>query len=169
MKRLFLPLIFSATALMASNNATMPQDPFEQMDKLFQMQMKQMELMQKQMDEMFKVFEKSSFGNNKMPVVFSSGGMLSSGLKDKGDHYEIAIKVGKNKNTKVNVNAKDGLLTIKVEQSEKMENNSTNGLFKSYSSSSYMQSFTLPKDADPNKIDYKNKDGEIVVTIGKKK
>jgi len=167
MKKLILPLVLSATALMASNNATVPQDPFEQMDKFFQMQMKQMELMQKQMDEMFKTLQKNSLNNT--PILFSSSSMLSSGLKDKGDHYEVSIKVDKNKNTKVNVNSKDGLLTIKVEQSEKVDKNSTNGVFHSFSNNSYMQSFTLPKDADPDKIDYKNRDGEIVVTIGKKK
>jgi len=169
MKKLLLPILTFATLAVASGNNTVQNDPFTQMDKIFQMQMKQMELMQKQMDEMFKAMEKSSFANSNMPVVFSSGGMFSSGLKDKKDHYEVALKVGKNKNTKVDLKTKDGILSIKVEQSNKVDKNSSNGVFKSFSSSSYMQSFTLPKDANVDKIDYTSKDGEIIVTIPKKK
>jgi len=56
-KKILTTLIATIALASASSNVTVTTDPFAQMDKLFQMQMKQMEQMQKQMDEMFKVFE----------------------------------------------------------------------------------------------------------------
>ena len=167
MKKILLPLLASFS-LFATTNNTIISDPFMQMDKVFKMQMQQMEQMQKQMDSMFKVFEQNSFGNAKMPVIFSSGGMMSSGIVDKKDHYEVALKIGKGKNTKVNVKAKDGILSIAVEQSKEVDKKSGQyGNIKSTSKSSYMQSFTLPKDADEAKADYELKDEKIIVKIPK--
>jgi HSP20 family molecular chaperone IbpA len=165
MKKIIFSTIATISLLLAQNSVT--NDPFSQMDKMFEMQMKQMELMQKQMDEMFKAFEKSSF--KATPMMIRSSSILSSGLQDKGDHYEVVINVGKG-DVKADVKAKDGILTIKVEQKqEKKENNSSFGVMQSFSSSTFMQSFTLPKDADSNKIDYNIKDGKMVVKIAKVK
>jgi len=168
MKKFFLPLVASVALFGASNNTQVVNDPFEQMDKVFQMQMKQMEQMQKQMDSTFKVFEQSNLNAPKIPVIYSGGGMMSSGIVDKKDHYEVALKIGKGKNTKVDVNAKNGFLTISVEQSKEVNKNSGQyGNVKSFSKSSYMQSFTLPKDADGSKADYELKDDKIIVKIPK--
>ena len=167
MKKILLPLVTSVT-LFGAGNATVTNEPFEQMDKVFQMQMKQMEQMQKQMDSMFKVFEQSNSIGSNMPVIFSGGGMMSSGIVDKKDHYEVALKIGKGKNTKVDVKAKNGILTISVEQSkEASKSNGQYGNVKSFSRSSYVQSFTLPKDADGTKADYELKDDKIIVKIPK--
>ena len=167
MKKILLPLVTSM-ALFGASNTTAVNDPFEQMDKVFQMQMQQMEQMQKQMDSMFKVFEQSSSNGSNMPVIFNGGGMMSSGIVDKKDHYEVALKIGKGKNTKVDVKAKDGILTVSVEQSKEVDKNSGQyGTVKSFSRSSYMQSFTLPKDADGAKADYELKDDKIIVKIPK--
>ena len=170
MKKILLPLVTSMALFASSSNTAVVNDPFEQMDKIFQMQMRQMEQMQKQMDSMFKVFEQNSFNNSNMnmPVIFSGGGMMSSGIVDKKDHYEVALKIGKGKNTKVDVKAKDGILTISVEQSKEVDKNSGQyGTVKSFSRSSYMQSFTLPKDANGAKADYELKDDKIIVKIPK--
>ena len=168
MKKILLPLVTSMALFGASNSAKVMNDPFEQMDKVFQMQMQQMDQMQKQMDSMFKVFEQNNFSGSKMPVIFSGGGMMSSGIVDKKDHYEVALKIGKGKNTKVDVKAKNGILTISVEQSkEAAKTNGQYGNVKSFSRSSYVQSFTLPKDADGAKADYELKDDKIIVKIPK--
>ncbi len=162
--------ILGSVVLFGATNTTMPTDPFEQMDKIFQMQMKQMEMMQKQMDAMFKAFEAQSQSAFKMPVIVSSsGGMMSSGLVDKGDHYEVIVQKSDNANAKVNVEAKNGMLTIKVEEQKSIDKNSSNGIIKSFSSSSYMQSFTLPKDADEKSINYDTKGNKIIIKIAKKK
>jgi len=162
-------LAFIPAVVFGASNTVATVDPFSQMDKLFEVQMKQMQQMQKQMDELFKVFEKSNFNNPQMPVIFSSGGMMSSGLKDKGDHYELDIKISKAAKTNFDVKTKDGILTVKVTQSNAVDKNSTNQVFKSESMSTYLQSFTLPKDADVDKITHKLENDKIVVTIPKKK
>ena len=170
MKKILTTLIATIALASASSNVTVRTDPFAQMDKLFQMQMKQMEQMQKQMDEMFKVFEQSNMGSSKMPVIFNSGGMMSSGIKDKGDYYEVALNVGKASKTNVDVKAQNGMLSIKVEQTKEQESKNGNyGVIKSHYVSSYMQAFTLPKDADASKISHEVKDGKIIVKIPKVK
>jgi len=140
MKKIVISFLSALAVASASSNTTtsVVNDPFEQMDKLFQMQMNQMQQMQKQMDETFKVFEQSNVGGSKIPVMFSSGGMMSSGIQDKGDFYEVDLKIAKAAKTEVNVKTENGILTIKVEQTKDVV-------------SSYIQSFTLPKDADSNK------------------
>ena len=166
MKKIILSTLATVSLLIAQNPIAINNDPFAQIDRIFQMQMKQMELMQKQMDAMFKEIDRMSAKGN-MPIMISSSSLLSSGLKDKGDYYEVDINVGKG-DVKADVNAKDGMLTIKVEQKqEKKETNSSFGIVQSFSSSTFMQSFTLPKDADSNKIDYDIKDGKLVVKISK--
>ncbi len=163
MKKYIFSLIATLTLVNAQNSLATNGDPFSQIDKIFQMQMKQMELMQKQMDEVFKSLDKSN-----MPTMISSSSIISSGVQDKGDYYEVDVNVGKG-NVKANVEAKDGILTIKVEEKKSLENNSSYGVVKSFSSSSFMQSFTLPKDADSKSIDYNIKDGKLIVKIKKLK
>jgi HSP20 family molecular chaperone IbpA len=165
-KLLLLPII---AILANASNLNSSSDPFEQMDKIFQMQMKQMQQMQKQMDEMFKVMESSMPVSSNMPVITNSGGIMSSGVQDKGDYYEVVLKSGDNAKMDVNVKAKDNLLTISVKQTKAIDKNSSYGVVKSFSSSSYMQTFTLPKDADAEKIDYEMKENKLIVKIPKKK
>ena len=162
MKKIILSALFLISLLLAQNS-----DPFTQMEKMFQMQLKQMEQMQKQMDLMFNEFDKMGINSSSTPMIMSSGGIMSSGIKDKGDYYEIDINVG-NGDVKADVKAQNGMLSIKVEQKEeKKESNSSFGIMQSFSSSNFMQSFTLPKDADSNKIDYSIKDGKMIVKIKK--
>jgi len=164
--------LLSLTALVAMANATnmgAVNDPFEQLDRIFQMQMKQMQQMQRQMDEMFKVMESSMPSTPNMPMITNSGGVMSSGIQDKGDHYEVVLKSSDNGKMDVDVKAKDNLLTISVKQTKSIDKNSSFGVIKSFSTSSYMQTFTLPNDANAEKIDYEMKDNKLIVKIPKKK
>ena len=151
--------------LNANNNVTT--DPFSQMDKMFELQMKQMELMQKQMDSMFKNMPNS---NGSFPTItVNSSSIINSGLQDKGDHYEIAINTEKGTKTDLNIQTKDNLLTIKVEQHKEINKDNNTSKVQSVSTSSYMQTLTLPSDADASKITNENKDGKIIIKIPKKK
>jgi HSP20 family molecular chaperone IbpA len=163
-KYLLLPLF---ATLAFSQEPISVQDPFKQIDKIFQMQMKQMQLMQKQMDEMFKAFEKND--NFNMHIISSSNSIISSPLQDKKDYYELIINTDNSGKTELNVDAKEGLLNISIKQTKNIEKNTSNGVVKSISTNSYIQSFTLPKDADSKNIKYENKDGKIIIKIPKKK
>jgi HSP20 family protein len=155
----------------AASTATATADPFAQMDRIFQMQMRQMEMMRKQMDAMFRNFEQSfqTPAIAKMPILVHSSGVLSSGIQDKGDHYELRIKVGDLKNSKVKITTDNGMLTVEVTENKKVEKTAGKyGKIISYANSSSVQSFTLPDDADTAKIKAEQKDNTIVITIPKK-
>jgi HSP20 family molecular chaperone IbpA len=149
-----------------------PADPFASMDQIFRMQMQQMEMMRKQMDALFRNFEQNFQTPTvmKMPILVHSSGVLSSGFQDKGDHYELAVKVGDLKNSKINISTENGMLTVEVTENKKIEKQQGNyGKIISYTNSSSVQSFTLPPDADAAGIKAEQQGNTILITIPKKK
>ena len=161
----------SASMTPAQSAPTTVSDPFADMDRIFQMQMQQMEMMRRQMDRLFKNFEQNFQTPNlmKMPILVHSSGVLSSGFQDKGDHYELAIKVGDLKNSKINITTENNMLTVEVTENKKVEKQQGNyGKIISYTNSSSVQSFTLPPDADAANIKAEQKGNTILITVPKK-
>jgi len=161
----------SATPASTVVQSPAPADPFAQMDRIFQMQMKQMEQMRRQMDAMFRNFEQNFQvpAIVKTPILVHSSGVLSSGFQDKGDHYELQIKVNDLKNSKIKITTENGMLTVEVTENKKVEKTTGNyGKIISYANSSSVQSFTLPDDADTAGIKAEQKDNTILITIPKK-
>jgi len=147
-------------------------DPFAQMDQVFQMQMKQMEQMRHQMDAMFGNFEQNfrAPALSQTPHLIHSSGVFSSGFQDKGDHYELTIRVNDLKNAKVDITSENGMITIATRAQNKKEQTKGNyGKVISFSSSSSTQSFTLPPDADGDSIKAEQKDNTITISLQKKK
>jgi HSP20 family protein len=152
--------------------ATINDDPFAQMDRIFEMQMRQMEQMRRQMDAMFSNFERNFRmpSLQQTPRLIHSSGVFSSGFVDKGDHYELAIRVNDLKNAKVNITSENGMITVAVQSQRKEEQTKGNyGKIISFASSSSTQSFTLPPDADEATIKAEQKENVITVTLQKKK
>jgi HSP20 family molecular chaperone IbpA len=148
-----------------------PADPFADMDRIFEMQLQQMRMMQRQMDRLFQNFERNfqTPALIKTPILVHSSGVLSSGFKDKGDHYELTLKVGDLKNSKINITSENGMLTVEVAENRKVEKQQGNyGKIISYTNSSSVQSFTLPGDADAAEIKAEQKDNDIIITVPKK-
>ncbi len=146
-------------------------DPFAQMDRIFEMQMRQMEQMRRQMDAMFSNFEQSfqSPTFRQTPRLIHSSGVFSSGFQDKGDHYELKIRVNDLNNSKVNITAENGMITVTTRAQKKQEQTKGNyGKVISFASSSSTQSFTLPSDADEATIKAEQSDNVITITISKK-
>ena len=116
-------LAMASAAMTPTQNA--PVDPFAQMDRIFKMQMQKMEMMRRQMDQLFQNFERNfqSPSIMKMPILVHSSGVLSTGLRDKGDHYELAIKVGDLKNSKVDISTDNGMLTVKSPRTKRSRSN----------------------------------------------
>ena len=168
---LFAGSAIALAALPVTTVSNAPADPFADMDRIFQMQMRQMEAMKRQMDQLFNNFERN-FQNPsvmKMPILVHSSGVLSSGFRDKGDHYELVIKVGDLKNSKVDITSENGMLTVKVTENRKVEKQQGNyGKIISYTNSSSVQSFTLPHDADAADIKAEQKENTILITVPKK-
>ena len=93
---------------------------------------------------------------------------MSSGFEDKGDHYELKIKVNDLKNSKVQMSVSGDILTINVQEHKKEEKKDKNVQYVSYNNQSYSQSFTLPPNTDADKIDAAQKGDMIIVSIPKK-
>lgn len=164
MKKLLVGLsIVAVTSLSA-----VAQDPFAEMEKFMQAQIEQMRLMHQQMSKYFNSLN-SGFGSSVIaPVSFNSGGIMSSGFEDKGDHYELKIKVDDLKNSKVQMSVSGNILTLSVQEHKKIEKKDKNTQLISYSNRSYSQSFTLPPNVDTDKIDAAQKGDMIIVSIPKK-
>ncbi len=151
MKKFLITLSVLGALLNAQNPINLNDDPFAEIEK-----------MQKDMDAIFDKMAKSNIF-----TIAKTDAIMSSGIKDKGDHYEVVINLGKGK-VKSSVKVKDRLLYIAVKSENRVENNSTNGFIKTQSNSSMTQIFTLPQDAD-TKIDYKQDGDKLIVKIPKVK
>jgi len=155
-------------SIQADSNIT--KDPFAN-DPVF----KEFQKLQQDMNKIFENFHKQFFSDMSVPQIptniMDSGFSISvrTDVVDKGDHYELTIKISKAAKTDLDVKTDNGVLSIKVTQSSEVDKKDKNQMFKSHSVSSYIQSFTLPKDADANKISHKMEDDKIIVTIPKKK
>jgi len=163
-------IALASAAMTPVQNA--PADPFSNMDRIFRMQMQQMEMMRRQMDQLFQNFEQNFQTPSlmKTPILVHSSGVLSSGFRDRGDHYELAIKVGDLKNSKINITSENNMLTVEVTENKKIEKQQGNyGKIISYTNSSSVQSFTLPPDADASGIKAEQKGNTILITVPKKK
>jgi HSP20 family molecular chaperone IbpA len=160
--------------LTISNNQqqTSNNDPFANMNKIFAIQMKQMRQMQQRMDAMFGNFEQNFQTPSMMqtPMLVHSSGVLSSGFVDKGDHYELKIRVNDLKDSKVSIASKDGMITITTTLNKKEEKTKGKyGKIISYANSSSVQSFTLPSNADVSTIKADQKGNVITITLQKQK
>ncbi len=159
--------VIAGNSSQISNN-----DPFANMDQIFEMQMRQMRQMQRQMDAMFSNFEQNFQTPALMqtPNLIHSSGVLSSGFQDKGDHYELKIKVNDLNNSKVSIKSTNGTITITTTLNKKEErSNGKYGKIISYANSSSTQSFTMPPDADETTIKADQKGNTISITLQKKK
>jgi len=156
----------------ASATPSTVNDPFAQMDRVFEMQMRQMEQMRRQMDAMFRNFEQGFQAPNfrQTPNLIHSSGVFSSGFQNKGDHYELTLRINDLKNAKVEIAVRNGMLTITTHTQKHQEQSKGNyGKVISFASSSSTQSVTLPPDADEATIKAEQKDDTITITIQKKK
>ena len=107
----------SNASIIITSNANQP-DPFANMDKLFQAQIQQMEMIQAQMDKLFQNFEKNANTQSiiNMPIMVKSSGIFTSGLQDKGKSYELKIRLNNPKNSKVEISTQDNLVTISISE-----------------------------------------------------
>jgi len=160
---LFVLPLFTTLSLQA--NDPFMQDPFG--DDIF----KEMMQMQQDMDKMFNRMNQriqqrsirsvSPIGTYKIaqPQAFV----------DKKDHYEYVTSIPENKENQIDINAKDGVMSITAKIIEKQENKTANSYSSSSSMRMYQQSIPLPTDADAGSISAEYKDGKLVISVKKLK
>jgi HSP20 family molecular chaperone IbpA len=158
-KKLSLLLPFMATL---SIQAT---DPFG--DDIF----KEMMQIQQNMDKMFHRMNQRMQQRSSMLVspLSISKSTQEAHFVDKGDHYEYITNIPENKENKIDITAKNSIISITAKIIEKHENKTTN----SYSSSSamhmYQQNIPMPKNADEESMNAEYKDKRLVISIKKNK
>lgn len=166
-KFLLVALSLMSTLFLQANDPNSDpffQDPFG--DDIF----KEMMQMQKNMDKMFNKM------NNR--IQQRSANLMSPGTYkinntqhfiDKGKYYELVTNIPENKENQIDLNAKDGVLSLTAKIIQKHENKSKNGFSSSSSMQMYQQNMPIPSDADEGsmKASY-NKDKKLVITMDKK-
>jgi len=88
---------------------------------------------------------------------------------DKKDHYEYVTNIPENKENHIDINAKDGVMSITAKIIEKQEKKTANSFSTSSSMRMYQQSIPLPTDADAGSISAEYKDGKLVISVKKLK
>jgi len=157
-----LPLV--ATISLHANDPFFD-DPFG--DDIF----KEMMQMQQNMDKMFNRMQKRI--QQRSANVISPLGTYKIAKQeqfvDKGDHYEYVTNIPENKENQIDINAKDGVMSITAKIIEKHENKTANSYSSSSSMRMYQQSIPLPSDADEGSMSAAYKDKKLVISVKKSK
>jgi HSP20 family protein len=90
-------------------------------------------------------------------------------LKDRQDHYELAIELPGLENKDINIEFADGILSITGERRAESEEKSGDCLISERSYGTFERRLSLPRDSDPERIEAKYRHGLLKVTIGKDK
>ncbi|MCL9684217.1 Hsp20/alpha crystallin family protein [Legionella maioricensis] len=88
-------------------------------------------------------------------------------MEERNNELIYKIKQPQGNDSKVDVSVKDGVLIINTQLMQKTSHSENGSKSYSYSQSNYNQSFKLPKGYDPNSIDIKSKDANLIVTFKK--
>lgn len=90
-------------------------------------------------------------------------------LKDRQDHYELAIELPGLEDKDIAVEFADGVLSISGEKREEKEEKAGDCLISERSYGSFRRRLGLPSDVDPESIAAKFRHGVLNITIGKDK
>jgi HSP20 family protein len=82
-------------------------------------------------------------------------------------NYVVSVELPGVKKDDVTVECQDGVLTIRGEKKSEREEKKEKGRYLERSYGSFSRSFTLPSNADPDRIQASFKDGVLTVTIAK--
>ena len=163
-----LPMV----AVHADTNLT-KSDPFGSVfkdDPFF----KDFQKLQADMDKLFETFHQKSFSRMPMMHVPSAVGSgfsmkLRTDVIDKGTHYEVVADLPNMDKANIDVQAKDGVLSIKAESKKSNEEKKEGKIIhQERFIGSFYRSMSLPKDADEGKVTKEYKNGTLTVKINKK-
>ncbi len=98
---------------------------------------------------------------------YASGSSQEIQIEERNNELIYKIKQPKGTDSKVDVSVKNGFLIISTHLVQKTMHGDHGNKSFSYSQHDYNQSFKLPKEYDPNSIDIKRKDSNLMVTFKK--
>lgn len=82
-------------------------------------------------------------------------------------HYVVTAEIPGAKKGDVNVEVHDGVLTLRGEKRSEREEKKEKRHYIERSYGSFTRSFTLPSNADPERVEARFEDGVLTVTIAK--
>lgn len=129
----------------------------------------QIKAMQQAMDNLMQK-QFTQINNNQFQVMSSKNALSSSQdiqMEERNNKLIYKIKQPEGTDSKVDVSVKDGLLIINTRLMQKTTHTENGSKSYSYYQSNYNQSFKLPNGYDPNSIDIKSKDSNLIVTFKK--
>ena len=89
-------------------------------------------------------------------------------VKDEGDKYSLTAELPGLDKGDIEISVHDGLLEIKGEQKEELEEKKEGFVRREYHGSSYHRSFTIPENVDEKHIDAKLDKGILTLKLPKK-
>jgi|GEM_PF-1469409 len=162
---LALPLVVTLS-LQAANPFNDPffNDPFG--DDIF----KEMIQMQKDMDKMFKrMQERRQQRSSRLVSPLGTYRMSAQNqFVDKGNFYELLTNIPESKESHIDINTADHVMSITAKIIHKQEHKTENMYSRSSSVRMYQQSTALPNDVDERSIKTAYKNGKLIITIEKK-
>lgn len=163
---LALPLV-ATLSLQAANPFNDPffNDPFG--DDIF----KEMRQMQKDMDKMFDRMQERR--QQRSSGLVSPLGTYRMSAKnqfvDKGDLYELLTNIPESKESHIDINTADHVMSITAKVIHKQEHKTGAMISRSSSVRIYQQSIVLPHDAEVESMKTAYKNGKLTITVRKKK
>ena len=141
-------------------------DPFFQSnDDVFNQIRTMQQAMEHLMQQQF-----TQINNNQFNLVNPKNALGSSQdiqMEERNNELIYKIKQPKGTDSEIAVSVKDGLLIINTHLMQKTTHTENGNKSYSYSQRNFNQSFKLPDEYDPNSIDIKTKDSNLIVTFKK--
>ena len=112
----------------------------------------------------------AQINNNHFSFVNSKSALGSSqGIQMEKHNNELIYKIKQPEGTdsKIDVSVKNGVLIINTQLMQKTTHTEKGSKSYSYSQRNYSESFKLPNGYDPNSIDIKTKDSNLIVAFKK--
>ena len=143
-------------------------DPFFQSDDEI---LNQIKIMQQAMDNLMQQQFKQMHNN---PMGFMNSKSTLNPLQDiqmeeHNNELTYTIKQPEGSDSKIDVSVKEGFIIVNTLLIQKTAHNEQGSKSYSYSQRNYTQSFKLPSGYDPNSMDLKAKNSNLIVTFKKQK
>lgn len=143
------------------------------LDKLFKDRsdpFKEMERLQREMESNFRDFDDFFQNDPTFKRSFSLQDRTPRfDMKEHKGRYIITVEIPGSDKQSIDVQAKDGRLSISSKVTQETEDNTTNYFRHERRASSFRREVSLPDDADEGSLKTEYKDGVLTITLEKKK
>jgi HSP20 family molecular chaperone IbpA len=128
-------------------------------------QMEEMNRMQQQMHERMDRLMQMGPGMGTQAYGITTS---SSGIEDRGDHYEIELQISGLEQATTSLEVEGNRLVLRATQRQESVNTPQGGVTSSFAMTNHIQQhWTLPADADTTAIDAQSTAGGLLITIPK--